>query len=233
MVTKADNPREWIFVVDGDSLVRETLQASGMRVLDFCYPAECLVQMSRKRCDLLITDLETHQTNGLRLLEQVKARAPWIPVLIVTEHGDIPAAVRAIKGGAAGFIEKPFKNAFFIQAVKGILRQSRMAGLDAVRALTPKEVEVFRLIIEGRTNREIAEQTDRHVKTVEAHRARIMQKLGTRNVVDLLRLGAAMGLVLLPTTQQSAESTLQTKECSPQYWTTGDGALSSSLNVRI
>jgi two-component system response regulator FixJ len=225
VVTKADDLQEWIFVVDEDQSVRETLQASGMHVRCFLRARECLAQLCRGRCDLLITDLQRPQMNGLRLLEQVKELSPWVPVLIVTGHGDVPTAVRAIKGGAVDFVEKPLRKADFVGKVKLILRRSHMAALEALRDLTAKEMEVFRLIVAGRSNREIAEETNRHVKTIEAHRADLMRKLGARNVIELLKLGADIGLVVLPTKQGPGGSMLQTNERLPMYVGTRDDDL--------
>jgi FixJ family two-component response regulator len=198
MVREADNSREWIFVVDEDQSVGDTLQASGMQVRCFVRAAECLALLRRRRCDLLITDLQKRKTNVLRLLEQVKKRTPWVPVLIVTGSGDIPTAVTAIKRGAVDFIEKPFREAYLIEEVKLILRQNHGVAPDAAKALTPKEFRVLKLIVEGKSNREIAKETRRHMKTVEAHRARLMRKLGARNVIELLKLAGAMRLVILP-----------------------------------
>jgi two-component system, LuxR family, response regulator FixJ len=213
MMTKADNSPKWVFVLDEDQMVRETLEASGILVRCFRGAAECLVRLRSRRCDLLITDLKMCK-NGLQPLEQVKEIIPWVPVLIVTGYSDIPTAVKAIKEGAVDFIEKPFEKAYFVQKVKSILQQSHGLAPDAARALTPKEARVLRLIIEGRSNREIAEKTHRHLKTIEAHRAGIMRKLGARNIVELLKLAAAMGLVVLPrSTYQSRAPCKQMTGC--------------------
>lgn len=156
MVTKADNSQEWIFVVDKVQMIRESLEVSGLRVRYYPRAAECLTQLRSRRCDLLITDLRMAKKNGLQLLEQVREVTPWVSVVIVTRYGDIPTAVRAIKGGAVDFIEKPFRKAYFMQKIKLILRQSRMVTPDAARDLTLKEMGVLRLIVEGKSNRAIA-----------------------------------------------------------------------------
>lgn len=216
-VTRADNSRRCIFLAHVDPFVREMLETSGLYVRCFSLVTECLVQLCVQRCHLLIVDLQTPRKTGLRVLEQVKDHAPWVPILIVTGYGDIPTAVRAIKRGAVDFIEKPFRKEYFMQKVKLALQQSRKVLPDAVRNLTPKEMAVFRLIVEGRSNREIAEKTNRHVKTIEAHRAGLTQKLGTRNVIELLKLGVAMGLVALPAKKEPVERALQANEHLPKY----------------
>jgi len=221
-VTEADNSRLCIFLVDVDPFVGEMFETSGMYVRCFSLVTECLVRLCFQRCDLMIADLQMPRKNGLRLLEQVKEQTPWVPVLIVTAYGNIPTAVRAIKGGAFDFIQKPFRKAYLMQKVNLALQQSRMVHPEAIRHLTPKEVAVFRLIVEGRSNREIAEKTNRHVKTIEAHRAGLMQKLGARNVIELLKLGVATGLVSLPAKKEPVESALQANEHLPKYLAQGD-----------
>lgn len=216
-VMEADNSRRCIFLVDVDPFVREMFETSGMYVRCFSLVTECLVRLCFQRCDMIIADLQLHRKNGLRLLEQVKEQTPWVPVLIVTAYGNIPTTVRAIKGGAFDVIPKPFREAYLMQKVNLALQQSRKVYPEAIRHLTPKEVAVFRLIMEGRSNREIAERTNRHVKTIEAHRAGLMRKLGARNVIELLKLGVAMELVALPAKKEPVERALQANEHLPKY----------------
>jgi len=168
MVTKADNSRGQVFFVDDDPAVcvavRETLEESNIPVQCFTHAAECLAQVRSGRCDLLIADLMMPEKDGMQLLQEVRELTPWVSVLVVTGYGDIPTAVKAIKCGAVDFIEKPLGKAHFVEKVKSILeKQSRMVPLDAVRALTPRELKVLKLIVEGKNNSEIAETIHRSV----------------------------------------------------------------------
>lgn len=136
--------------------------------------------------------------NGLRLLKQVKELTPCVPVLALAARGEIPTTVRAIQDGAIDVIPNPFRKAYFIQKVRSIIRQSRITPPDSVKALVPKGMSVLKLIVEARSDREIAETTNRRVKTIGAHRAGLVGKLGAQNVIEQLNTGAAIGLGVQP-----------------------------------
>ena len=202
MVRKDDDLRRQVFFLDDEptvcAAVKETLEGVNISVHCFTHPAECLAQLDRGRCDVLITDLRMPEKNGIDLLREVRALAPWIPVLIVTAYGDIPTAVTAIKTGAVDLIEKPLGKDGFVEKVKLLLEWSRMVHLDGFRALTRAEWEVLRLIVAGKSNSEIAAGIKRARRTVEAHRRGVMRKLGVHNLVQLLKVAAAARLVDLP-----------------------------------
>ena len=191
--------KQMIFFLDDESkireVVKETLQESGLKVHCFESPAECLAQLRSAKCDLLITDLRMPEKDGIEMLTEVKQLAPWVPVLVITGYGDIPTAVRAIKGGALDFMEKPLVKETFLRKVKLILQQSVLGDARLGEPLTRAEATVLKHIIEGKSNREIGIVLNRSVRTIEVHRAHLMRKLGADNVIDLIKLGAAMGLV--------------------------------------
>jgi two-component system response regulator FixJ len=199
----AHSVRRHVFFLDDEpevrEVVRETLQESGVEVTCFGSPAECLAQLRSQRCDLLITDLRMPEKSGMELLADVKRFAPWVPVLMITGYGDVPTAVKAIKSGAVDFIEKPLAKRSFVRKVKSILGRDAPGGPRFGKPLTSTEASVLRLVIEGKSNRGIANSLNRSVRTIEAHRAHLMQKLGVNNVVDLVKMGALMGLVKLET----------------------------------
>lgn len=199
MVKKADNSREQVFFVDDNptvcAVVKETLEESHIPVRCFTHPAECLAQLGRGRCDVLIVDLKMPEKNGMELLKEVRDVAPWIPVLIVTGYGDVPTAVKAIQGGAVDFIEKPLGKGGFVHKVKLLLERSRTIPMSGFRALTMMEMKVLRLILIGKSNSEIAMAINRSLRTVESHRGRLMSKLGVHNIVDLIKMAATLGLV--------------------------------------
>ena len=197
----ADVPERHVFFLDDESevrnVVKETLEGADIKVTCFACPTECLAQLRSQKCDLLITDLRMPEKDGLELLADVKHLAPWVPVLMITGYGDVPTAVKAIKGGAADFIEKPLGKKAFLQKVRSILRESAPIDVSVGQPLTRAEMSVLRFIIDGRSNRDIADLLHRSVRTVEVHRAHIMHKFGVDNIIDLIKLGATMGLVNL------------------------------------
>ena len=197
----AQSKKQLIFFLDDESKIREvikeTLQESGLEVECFGSPTECLAQLRSAKCHLLITDLRMPEKDGMELLTEAKQLAPWVPVLVITGYGDIPTAVRAIKSGAVDFIEKPLVKENFIRKVKSILQHGAPGDARLGQPLTRAEAHILKLIIEGKSNREIANSLNRSRRTIEVHRAHLMRKLGVDNVIDLVKLGAAMGLVNL------------------------------------
>jgi len=212
----ADIPERHVFFLDDESeicnVVKETLEGADIKVTCFACPTECLAQLRSQKCDLLITDLRMPEKDGLELLADVKHLAPWVPVLMITGYGDVPTAVKAIKGGAADFIEKPLGKKAFLQKVRSILQESAPADVSVGQPLTKTEMSVLRCIIDGKSNRDIADLLHRSVRTVEVHRAHIMHKFGVDNIIDLIKLGAAMGLVNLEAKQESHEMTPDTED---------------------
>ena len=182
-----------IFFVDDEPNVRqviaETLEQSSLNVTCFACPTECLEDLSAHRCDLLITDLRMPKMSGIELAREVGCRCPWIPVLIVTGYGDIPTAVKAIKAGAADFIEKPLDKKSFVRKVKSLLPENgnhKHLG----EPLTQGEERVLKLVLDGKSNKEIADLLNRSRRTIEVHRARVMRKLGADSLVDLVKRAA-------------------------------------------
>ncbi|MBN2181269.1 MAG: response regulator transcription factor [Sedimentisphaerales bacterium] len=188
-----------IFFVDDEPKVREvvgeTLEQLGSKVRCFAKASECLEQIETQRCDLLITDVKMPEMNGIELLIKAKRIAPWLPVLIVTGYGDIPTAVTAVKAGAVDFIEKPLETETFLRKVKSLLKHNSVLNFIKDNPLTRSEIKILRLVIEGKSSKEIANILHRSIRTVEVHRSGIMHKLGVDNLVDLVKRAAAMGLI--------------------------------------
>ncbi|MEN6425633.1 MAG: response regulator [Phycisphaerales bacterium] len=175
--------------------VSRTLERVGIRVQCFNCAKDCLSHLAADRCDLLITDMRMPEMGGMELLQEVKQQLPWLPVLIVTGYGDVSAAVRAMKAGAADFIEKPLDRDRFLQTVQLLLKQNSGHAILAQCALTRTEMKILYLILDGKNSREIASVLHRSPRTIEVHRGHVMQKMGATTVIELLRRAVDMGLL--------------------------------------
>ncbi|OGP68656.1 MAG: hypothetical protein A2169_05335 [Deltaproteobacteria bacterium RBG_13_47_9] len=199
-MTDGDNRQ--IFFVDDEPKIREvvgeTLEQVGSRVSCFANAADCLEQLEIQRCDLLITDMKMPGMSGMELLAEAKRIVPWLPVLVVTGYGDIPTAVTAMKAGAVDFIEKPLETDAFLQKVRSLLEHDAVLNSVPDKLLTRTEIKILRLVIEGKSSKEIATILHRSIRTVEVHRSRTMRKLGVDNLIDLVKRAAVMGLVEIP-----------------------------------
>jgi two-component system response regulator FixJ len=188
-----------VFFLDDDpevrNAVRRILRGIGIKVSCFGDPATCMAKLRSQKCNLLITDLRMPGTDGFEVLEEVKHLTPWVPVLVISGYGDIPAAVRAVKAGAVDFIEKPLDKAGFIRRIKLILGEIDSADVSLGKPLTQAEIGVLGLVIDGKSSKEIARMFHRSTRTIEGHRSHIMHKLNAGNLLDLLKRVAAMGLV--------------------------------------
>lgn len=192
------NTKQHIFFVDDEPGVRKavgvTLEQNGFAVSCFASAADCLKQMDFQRCDLLITGVKMPEMDGIELLTEVKRRAPWVPVLVVTGYGDVPIAARAFKKGADDFMEKPLEGQALLSAVESTLRRISPADALLGKSLTPAEMRILRLILDSKSNKEMAYLLKRSVRTVEVHRSRIMRKFGVNSVVNLVKRAIEMKL---------------------------------------
>jgi len=194
------NGKQQIFVVDDEADVRgvmhRTLELVGYQVSCFDSATECLAKVRSRRCDLLITDVVLPGMDGIELLSEVKCRIPSLPVLVITGYGSVEMAVKAMDAGAASFMRKPLDRSSFLAAVETALKRRGRACNHARKPLTRAEVEVLRLILDGKGNKEIARLRHRSVRTIEDQRRRIMHKFGVDNPVDLIR---EVAIVRIPT----------------------------------
>jgi FixJ family two-component response regulator len=190
-----------IFVVDDDSTFRASLrwllEAEGMSVETFGSGEEFLEHFTEDLEGCLLLDVKMAGMSGIDVQAALKRRGVNFPVIIITGHGDVPLAVKAMKAGAVEFIEKPFESKPLIQAIRSALeRQDRVRvrvaeQTDAKRRigrLTDRELEVLRLLVNGMLNKQVAAQLDISPRTVETHRANIMRKTRTENLPELVRL---------------------------------------------
>jgi len=186
-----ENGKQHIFVVDDEPHVRDamcrTLELVGYEVTGFGTATACVAKLRSHRCDLLITDVVLPGMDGIELLSAAKCRTPSLPVLVVTGYGSVEMAVKAMDAGALDFMQKPLERASFLTAVEVALSQASRVRGHGRKPLTNAEVEVLRLILDGKGNKEIARLRHRSVRTIEDQRRRIMHKFGVDNPVDLIR----------------------------------------------
>lgn len=194
-------PDGTVFVVDDDRDLREALrwmlEGVGLTVKIFANADEFLIAYDPDKPGCLVIDVRMPGMSGLELQDEVAARGGEIPVIIITGHGDVPTAVRAMKQGAADFLEKPFNDQILLDRIydcfkrDACMRRRRMQQQEVhseLGRLTPRERQVMELVAAGQTSKTIAEDLEISAKTVEVHRARAMQKLGAANLADLIRL---------------------------------------------
>ena len=194
----ADNSEKHVFVVDDDTCILEVvtviLEKAKIKCTCFQNADDCLSRLKAGSCDLLITDVRMPGKDGVELLKQTKCIAPWLPVLIITSYADIPLAVEVVKAGAADFIEKPLETESFLTVVRSAIRQNDLASIVRGKKLTKTEMIILRLILQSKSNKEIAQILHRSVRTIEVHRSHIMHKLDVDNVVDLVKRASDMRL---------------------------------------
>jgi len=188
------------YVVDDDESIRTLwrwlLESNGIAAQTFATAAQ-FIDGYRDGRGCLVLDLRLPGMSGLELQEYLKRRGIEIPIVFVSAHGDIPAAVSAIKGGAVDFIQKPFSYREVLAVIgKAMARDDEIRELRARRvaiagrlaALTERESDVLRRIIEGKQNKIIAGELDISVKTVELHRSKVMAKMDVDSVAELVQL---------------------------------------------
>lgn len=189
------------YVVDDDesirSLWRWLLDSHGIAVQTFATAAEFIASVRPDPAGCLLLDLRLPGMSGLELQQHLKRQGCEIPIVFVTGHGDVPTAVNALKDGAVDFVEKPFSYREVLAIVERAFRRDaelreqrlRRAEVEArVAALTERERELLRRVIDGKQNRVIAAELDISMKTVEFHRARMMEKMGVASVAELVQL---------------------------------------------
>jgi FixJ family two-component response regulator len=190
-----------VYLVDDDDAVRDSLallfETAGLPVE--CYPsAETFLDAYRPdRAGCLVLDVSMPGLSGTELQAVLARRGFRLPIIFLTAHGDIPMTVRAIKAGAVDFLTKPVQARPLLERVQAAiaedLRQRERLRIEPAAAailasLTPRELEVAQLLVEGRTNKEIARHLGISHRTVENHRARVMEKTRTHHLVELARL---------------------------------------------
>lgn len=194
-----------VYIVDDDPDMRDSLRwllkTVGLRAIAFASAEEFAREYREDGPACLVLDVRMPGCSGLDLFEEMSASGGDLPVLFITAHADVPMAVRAMKSGAAEFLEKPFNGQVLLEKVQQALRESsarleRRAAHDGLRAqfdaLTDKEREVLKLIQAGMPNKEIAARLDITPRAVEMRRAGLMRKLQVDSLSELLRIALAL-----------------------------------------
>jgi two-component system response regulator FixJ len=189
-----------VFIVDDDQAVRDSLQwliqSVGLHVVTFPDALSFLDQIDEHQAGCVVLDVRLPGISGLELQQKLLARDIRLPVIIVTGHGDVPMAVRAMKAGALDFIEKPFSDQLLLDQVQRAIdldarwrteREKSDVILERLHSLSPREREVLERVVVGKVTREIAAELSLADKTVEAHRARVMEKMKAGSIAELVR----------------------------------------------
>ena len=190
-----------VTVVDDDDQVRESLatllQSMNLSVECFASPREFLDTYSCDQPGCIVLDLRMPQLNGLEVIDELSRRRCRAPIIVISGHGDIPAAVSAMKAGAIDFLEKPYRGATLMEGVRRALEvdarhrkaeSERRALLERYESLTPNEKNVLELTVSGKPDKAIALKLDLSLRTIQLRRASVMRKLNARSRADLIRL---------------------------------------------
>ncbi|RMX00777.1 DNA-binding response regulator [Allofranklinella schreckenbergeri] len=197
----SNNKKGTVYIVDDDEAIRDSLQwlleGRNFHVRCFESAEAFLNQYDSREVACLISDIRMGGMSGLDLQAQLASANPALPIAIITGHGDVPLAVQTMKQGAVDFIQKPFDEQAITSLVTRMLEQARASFADQQQAatreallakLTARESQVLERIVAGRLNKQIADDLGISIKTVEAHRANIMEKLSANTVADLLKV---------------------------------------------
>lgn len=195
------NQRPTIFIVDDDSAVRDALKlllrSVGQAVETYASAQEFLDSYGTDRPGCLILDIRMPGISGLELQQKLNEKHSILPIIFITGHGDVPMAVEAMQAGAVDFIQKPFRDQDLIDRINQALEKdsSNRAALGErndirrrLETLTPREHEVLELVVRGKANKVIAGDLKLSQRTVEIHRARVMEKMQASSLAHLVRM---------------------------------------------
>lgn len=197
-----------VFLIDDHASVRhavgEMLQVFGFAVEAFESADAFLAKVDEQHAGCIVSDVRMPGTDGIELVRQIGLRKLSLPVILISGHADVPMAVAGIKAGAEDFVEKPLDDAQLVAAINRALarlfdRQDRRRSREALDAsfarLTPRQVEIFDLVVQGFTSNAIAGKLGLSVRTVESYRAEIMEKMQAVSIAVLVRQAIRLGRI--------------------------------------
>lgn len=194
-----------IFVVEDDEAVRDSLalllKSEGLPVRTFKSGTAFLEEWSPAMAGCVVLDIRMPGMDGMAVHKALNERQSLLPVIFVTGHGDVPLAVEAMRQGAFDFIEKPYREGALLEKVQAALAQDaeqrkvlnqQQLIIDRIRSMTPREREIMDRMIAGQANKVIAIELEISQRTVEIHRSRVMHKMGTHSLAQLVRMFLAV-----------------------------------------
>ena len=190
-----------VCIVDDDEAVRGSLKlllkTLGVPALAYGSAQDFLADFDPQRRGCLVLDIRMPGMSGLELQEELNTRGALMPIIFITGHGDVPMAVEAMQHGAMDFLQKPFRDQDLLDRINKALERDR-AGRDLlgnresiqarIAALTPRELEVLKLVVAGKANKVIADDLQISQRTVEIHRAHVMEKMSANSLAHLVRM---------------------------------------------
>lgn len=205
-MTQESRRKPVIYIVDDDDGMRRALTVLmttvGYQPLAFARPAEFLAKFDPSQPGCLVLDVRMPEMSGLEVQQQLNRDGAMLPVILITGHGDIPMAVQAMKDGAFDFLQKPFRDQDLLDRINAALKQDaqnrasvdRLADLrQRAQSLTPREREVMTHVVDGKANKVIAIDLGLSERTVEIHRANVMEKMAARSVAHLVKMHLTLG----------------------------------------
>ena len=208
-----------LLIVDDEPLVceslKEMLAMEGYRVDAVLNGQAALEKLHEDAYHLVLSDIRMPGMNGMELQRKLNERNSMLPVIFVTGHGDVPMAVEAMQQGALDFVQKPYREQELLEKIERAFEidktnresiQERQSIAARLQTLTPRELDVLRLMVEGKANKVIAIDLDISQRTVEIHRARVMEKLEASSLAHLVRMVMAVDASLLQPRDAASQS---------------------------
>lgn len=194
-----------VYLVEDDDAVRDSLQmvleSVGHKVASYSRADTFLEDFSTDMAGCMVLDIRMPGMNGMELQRQLNSRNSILPIIFVTGHGDVPMAVEAMQRGAVDFVQKPYREEELLSKIQQAITadaenradlEEKHKITERLADLTPREKQVMDLMIEGKANKVIAYDLDISQRTVEIHRARVMEKMGVRSLAHLVRMVMAV-----------------------------------------
>lgn len=194
-----------VYIVDDDQAIRHAMEllmrSVGLNYEIFPSAGDFLANHTNERAGCLVLDIRMPGIGGLELQEKLNESGSTLPIIFITGHGDVPMAVDAMQKGAVDFIQKPFRDQELLDRINEALetdlerrtaRQEKAEVLDKIEKLTNREREVFNLVVTGKPNKVIAYELGVSQRTIEIHRARVMEKMRARSLAELVRMHLAI-----------------------------------------